>query len=162
VATKPAAAVLAALCLSGLGCPAPTVPSVPLDTLLAAPEAVELGGRTFVLETYLWRDFMPVAEVGGSDLMAVVFVTAVDLEPFPDDVDSNRLWVINGEDVWETEFSWENRPRDPGHPHQLEKYAGGGPKWPIGIDVDVVVRLQTQGGRTRLLRASGQTIFRTE
>ncbi len=155
-------AFAALICLSGLGCPAPTVPSVPLDTLLAAPESIDLGGRTLVLETYLWRDFMPPMNAGGSDLMAVVFITAADLQPFPEDIDADKLWLINGGEVWETKFGGENRPRDEAHPHQLEKYVSGGPSWPTGIEVEAVVRITTRSGRVSLLRASGQTIHRTE
>lgn len=155
------AALAAAICLSGPGCQTPTLPSIPLETLLAAPEAVDIAGRTYVLETYLWRDFMPPTNAEGSDLMVVIRVTATDLDPFPDDIGANRLWVINGPDIWETRFSGENRPRDPAHPHQLEKYAGGGPRWDTGIEVQVVVRLVTISGRVFLLRAPDQVIQRT-
>ena len=144
------------------GCPFPTVPSVPLEQLLSAPLEIQVGGRVLVLETYLWRDYMPGGPVGGSDLRAVLWITAVDLQPFPADLDADRLWVINGNDIWETRFSGESRPRDLIHPHQLEKSAEGGPRWETGTRVEVVVRLVTLRGRTHLLRASGQLINRTE
>ena len=155
-------AAVALVCFSALGCPAPTVPSVPLETLLTAPLSIDVGGRVFVLETYLWRDYMPPLNEDGSDLRAVVEITAVDLQSFPDDVDADKLWVILDGDVWETKFSGENRPRDEEHPHQLEKYVSGGPRWETGTEVEAVVRVTTQGGRVYLLRASAQTIHRTE
>ena len=153
--------VIAGVVSLAIGCPSPTVPSVPLEELLSAPLDIEAGGRVFTLETYLWRDFMPVSPPDGSDLRAVVRITAVDLQPFPVELDADRLWVINGRIVWETAFSGENRPRDSLHLHQLEKSASGGPKWDTGIRVEVVVRVVTPTGRRHLLRASGQLISMT-
>ncbi len=158
---KKSMAVFAIIVLCA-ACPGPTVPSIPLEELLSAPEQVAVGGRTFRLETFLWRDFMPVSPPGGSALMAVLEITANDLQPFPADLGSDRLWVINGSEVWETDFSGENRPRDQAHPHQLEKLAGGGPKWETGIEVEVVVRLAGPSARGLLLRAPAQTIARTD
>lgn len=155
----PIAAVAAFL---AMGCPSPTIPSVPLEELLSAPLEIEAGGRIFTLETYLWRDFMPVSPPDGSDLRAVVRLTAVDLQPFPVELDADRLWVINGRIVWETAFSGENRPRDSLHLHQLEKFASGGPKWDTGIRVEVVVRVVTRAGLSFLLRATGQPVHRTD
>jgi hypothetical protein len=154
--------LLPAVCLSFLCCQNPLAPSVPIGNLLEAPEQIEIEGRVYALETYLWRDFMPPAEPGGSDLRAVLLITATDLLPFPDDVDSDRLWIIRGEDFWETGYSGENRPRDGSHLHQLEKWANGGPKWETGIEVQVVVRILSSRGDTYLLRAASQLINRTE
>lgn len=148
-------------CLA-LGCPSPVIPSVPLEELLSAPLEIEVAGRIFTLETDLWRDFMPVSPPDGSDLRAVVRITAVDLQPFPPELDADRLWVINGRNVWETAFSGENRPPDGLHPHQLEKLARGGPKWETGIRVEVVVRVVARTGLSYLLRAADQPIHRTD
>jgi len=137
-------------------------PSVPLQELLEAPLQIEIDGRQYTLETSLWRDFMPPSEPDGSPLTAVVYITAIDSLPFPAEVDSNRLWVVNHEKVWETGFSGESRPRDMVHPHQLTKWAAGGPKWDTGIQVEVVVRLTTLSRKAFLLRATKQTIGRTE
>jgi hypothetical protein len=158
---KPEKALVSAVFLSLLCCQNPMVPSIPIGTLLTAPEQVEIDGRIYVLETYLWRDFMPGTAPGGSDLMAVLRITAADSQPFPDDLDSDLLWIINGDAVWETEYSGENRPRDGNHLHQLEKIARGGPRWETGIEVQVVVRMTTSDGRSHLLRAANQLINRT-
>lgn len=153
---------IAGIFLLSLSCQGPFTPSVPLSRLLEAPLQIEIDGRQYTLETYLWRDFMPPANPGGSDLMAVIDITAVDKLPFPADIDSSKLWVINGEEVWETAFSGESRPRDMAHPHQLEKYASGGPKWSTGIQVEVVVRVTSPPGKISLLRATKQVIGRTD
>ena len=130
------------------------------DEIASAPELVEIASREYTLETYLWRDFMPVSPPDGKPLIAIVRVTAVDLEPFPEDLDADKLYVIYGDEVWVTDFSGERPP--PGVPdHQLHGIARDGPKWGPGVTVDVVVRLLA-GGETWLLRASDQMIERTD
>jgi hypothetical protein len=151
-----------ALCLLAASCQSPVTPSVPLNDLLTAPLAVEINGRQFTLETYLWRDFMPGSTPpDGSLLGAVVYLTAVDGQPFPAETDSNRIWVVNGEEVWETTFASESRPRSPAHLNQLQKYASGGPRWDVGAQVEVVVRVTVSTAAPCLLRATKQVIGRT-
>lgn len=142
-------------------CQGPTTPTLPLEELLAAPLTVDIDGRTFELETFLYRDFMPGVGPGGSLLYAVVELTAVDGEPFPDAIDADRLWVIDGDRIWETSFSGEARPRNPSRLDQLEKSARGGPRWDVGTEVEVVIRVTRPQGASRLLRATRQRIGMT-
>lgn len=139
-------------------CQNPVTPSIPLDDLLAAPLAIEFNGRAFSLETFLWRDFMPTVDPGGSRLIAAVYLTADDGQAFPDEVDCRRIWVVNGEWVWEATFKDEMRPRSINHINQLGKIARDGPQWEVGAQVEVVVRVTSSIGGTRLLRATGQVI----
>jgi hypothetical protein len=147
-----------ALCLLAASCQNPVTPSLPLNDLLTAPLSVEINGRQFTLETYVYRDFMPGENAGGSPLIAVANLTAVDGQPFPAEIDGTRLWVINGKEVWETNFQDELRPRDPAHLNQLEKVARGGPKWDVGAQVEVVVRVTVSAAAPCLLRATKQVI----
>lgn len=149
------------MCLLAQACQGPLNPSVPLQKLLDAPLVAEIDGRQYTLETHLWRDFMPPTEPNGSPLAAVVYVTAVDGQPFPAEIGVDRLWVVNGEEVWESGFQGETRPRDQAHLYQLEKYTAGGPKWDIGIQVEVVVRVTRGLRKTSLLRATKQLIGQT-
>jgi hypothetical protein len=148
----------ATLCLIAASCQSPVTPSLPLNDLLAAPLTVEINGRQFTLETALWRNFMPVVSHLETRLVALVFITAVDGQPFPDDIDATRLWVINGDKVWETTFVREARPRSPTQLDQLEKGADKGPMWDVGTQVEVVVRVTVPGAAPRLLRATKQVI----
>jgi hypothetical protein len=144
-----------------LSCSDLIAPSVPLEKLREAALVVQIQGRQYTLETSLWRDFMPGSNSGGSDLAAVIDITAVDKLPFPAEIDSSRLWVIKGEEVWETGFADEQRPPDQAHLYQLRKIARDGPKWDTGIQVDVVVKITSLGGMSYLLRATKQTIGAT-
>ncbi|MBN1695433.1 hypothetical protein JW879_08540 [candidate division WOR-3 bacterium] len=133
-----------------------------IEELLDAPEQIEIDDREYILETYLWRDFMPVSPPDGQPLIALIWVTAIDSLAFPSSIDANRLYIVNDEQLWETEFSDEDRPVNPSREHQLEKIARDGPKWGPNIQVEVIVKVVDGENNTYLLRASDQWIHRTD
>ncbi len=139
----------------------PMIPSIDLNTLLSAPEEVQISNQTFFLETSLWRDFQPVCPPDGEPLIALIWVVTKDSSEFPSSITANRLWVIKDKKwVWETNFS--NEQTIP-WPYKLEKVARNGPKWGPGIYVDVVVMIVDKNDNKKyLLRASDQYIYRTE
>ncbi len=105
---------------------------------------------------------MPSCPPDGRPLIALIWVTAIDQQPFPAMIDADKLWIINGHQVWETEFSNEKRPQDPNRLHQLEKVARDGPKWGPDIYVEVVVKIKNYNNfNSYLLRASNQYIGAT-
>lgn len=131
-----------------------------MNALLSAPETVEIDGRQYVLETYLWRDFMPISPPGGKPLMASIRVSAKDERAFPAGLKVDRLWVVSdAQQVWETELGDDVRQPSAS---QLETVARNGPKWEPGTSVDVVIRLLDGNNRSYLLRASRQQIGRTQ
>ncbi len=132
-----------------------------IQDLLAAPEQIEIDGREYILETYLWRDFMPPTPPDGRPLIALIWVTAIDSLPFPPSIDANRLYIVNDELLWETAFSSEDRPDNPNREHQLEKIAREGPKWGPNIQVEVIVSVVDGENNIYLLRASDQFINET-
>lgn len=150
------------LCLFLYCCDNPYSPEYPtLEKLLSFPEQILINARLYTLETYLWRDFMPSCPPDGRPLIALIRVSAVDQLPFSSTLDADRLWIISGQEVWETEFSDEEIPPDPNREHQLEKIARDGPKWGPDIYVDVVVRITDYKFKTYYLRASDQYIGAT-
>ena len=141
----------------------PSDSSILVRALLSSPDKIEIDGREFILETCLWRDFMPLSPPNGKPLIALIWVTATDSLEFPSSVDANRLWVVfNDEEVWETDFSDEELPEEPNRKHQLARIARDGPKWGPGIQVDVVVRIIDGENNIYLLKASNQLIYRTD
>lgn len=127
------------VCVCGIKNPADSESeSLIPNYVLFAPVEVKINGDLFKLETDLWRDFMPEIPPGGSRLIACVFITLNKSETFPDNINADRLWVINGEEFWETAFSDEQIYHSK---HQLAKIARDGPKWEVKIKVDVVVRI---------------------
>ncbi len=145
-----------------LACSCQDLFSPDLDDLLTAAERIVIAGRTYTLETDLYRDFMPPSPPDGQPLTAIIRVTAEDRNPFPATLDADRVWVINGKEVWEESLLAVSSAGDPERRHQLEKIARGGPKWGPGIYVAVVVRVIENSGRDHLLRASRQFIARTD
>jgi len=157
---------LCLLLLSGCGhgdarlSPAALLAPAELGRVRAAAESVAAAGATLRLDTYLWRDFMPVAPPDGQPLRAVLRITTADSSAFPPALRADAAWVLNGGAVWATWLE-EARPRTPGDP-TLEVGAQGGPKWGPGIEVDVVVRLRGVAGAAGYLRARDQLIHRTD
>jgi len=151
-----------ALCILISGCSTskPSGPSIPIETLLSAPEQVEIDGRTYVLETCMWRDFMPFCPPDGKPLIAIIWVTAIDSLQFPSSVDADWLWVIKDKELWRTKFT--NEQRGSYYGYKLEKVARDGPRWGPKIQVDVAVRLVDRENKTYLLKASNQWIGRTD
>lgn len=151
-----------------IGCVGPTRPGVPAippgeptaEELAAAPEQVDLAGRRLVLQTYLWRDFMPISPPDGMPLVAVVRVVDTDSTSIPPGLSAERLWVINDGRTWATAFSDEPMVPTPGY--VLQRIARDGPKWGPGIRVAVVVGLRIGSGDLHLLRAADQWIARTD
>jgi hypothetical protein len=126
--------------------------------------SAKLAGFTYRLETYLWRDFMPGpdASANGRPLIAVARVTVNDdTAAFPAAVTVDRMWVVNGDGVWES-VPREEQPRGSAKVETIEVVSRDGPKWGPGITVDVVVRLRDAAGNTVLLRAPAQPINRTD
>ena len=136
----------------------PEEPSYELDVLLAAPDTVSLGGQEYALETYMWRDFMPISPANGRSLIAIIWVTETDSLSISQEINATTLFVINDDEVWETPFSEEDRPPTP--EYKLEKVARDGPKWGPNILVTVVVEIEMDGS-TYLLKASDQYIGAT-
>lgn len=149
------------ICILTPGCKLFESSGPSIQDLLAAPEQIEIDGREYILETYLWRDFMPPCPPDGQPLIALIWVTAIDSLAFPSTIDANRLYIVNGELLWETEFSGEDRPDNPNREHQLEKIAREGPLWGPNVQVEVIVRVIDGENKTYLLRASDQWIGAT-
>jgi hypothetical protein len=136
------------------------ITGVSLAQLQTAADTIEMSGHTYVLETYLWRDFQPISPPDGKPLIALIRLVEVDSNDIPDEICVDRIWVVNGDQVWAAEFSDEPRPSTPDS--KLERVARDGPKWGPGIEVDVVVGVQAGSGSLRLLAARKQTIHRTD
>jgi len=137
-------------------------PFSPVEDLDRIPETITVNGVSISMETFLWRDFMPtIGAPPGSHLRAVITLTAEGTASFPDYVGADRLYVIYGEEVWETAFAEEIRPRDNAHLNQIQLVARGGPKWPVESLVHLIVRITIKGQGYRFIKALNQIIGAT-
>jgi len=153
------------LSLFSMGCskdgdsPSPIFPSVSAESLQNAPEEIVLEDQEYVLETYLWRDFMPVSPPGGKPLIALIRVIEKNGDPIAADLQLKYLWIVYGQDIWFTTFTDETPPSPD---NELHRIARDGPLWGPGVEVDVVVALKRGDRPMRLLRAPDQWIYRTD
>ena len=74
------------------------------------PDSIVLGGHKFTLETYMWRDFMPISPPGGKPLIATVTLASKGHEMEAPKVtwEALELWQ-DGKCVWKTELQSEGR-----------------------------------------------------
>jgi len=136
--------------------------SVPIQELLNAPEQLGIDNYSFALETYLWRDFMPICPPDGQPLRAVAIANEIDSLEIPDSFNIVMMWVINGDKAWEIN-SPEGQYYYGIQPFQINVSASGGPKWGPRIYVTVVVQLADgDDDEIYLLKATNQYIGRTE
>jgi hypothetical protein len=151
--------IILLICLVTILVGIPLTPStVGLQYLQTALEKIEINGTEYTLETYLSRDFMPISPPDGRPLVAVIRVKAPGETAISSKIDATRLWVVKGKEIWETEFTNEERPTIG---DTLEKIGRDGPKWEPGISVDVVVRIiDLKSGKSYLLKASNQDIHK--
>ena len=125
---------------------------------LFAPRLVTMEGATVRAEASLWRDFQPSSPPDGRPLVAILRIQTADGSAIPSALSADSAWVYNGDAVWATTVL-EEQPRSVSY---FEVVARNGPKWGPGIEVDVVVRLRDSAGRSMLLQAPRQFIFRSD
>jgi hypothetical protein len=140
-------------------CDQPTTISTQPRQLREAPTQVLVEGHSLIMETYVGRDFMPIAPPDGQPMVAVLRIRTADGRAFPSGVTAERVSVVQGEAVWTAPTVREAASQEPG---TLEVIAREGPKWQPGSKVDVVVYLRDSASREHLLRAPDQTIQRSD
>jgi hypothetical protein len=133
-----------------------------LAQLRSAPDTLALGGQKLVLDTFLWRDFQPIAPPDGEPLIGIFRVYSADSTALPEDFAVEAAWLVDGTEIWATYFTGEEPPESEQQPYLWYEVARRGPKWGPGITVDAVVRIRNADGVAYLLRAPGQQIWRTD
>ena len=151
------AAIFAATFLAACAESDPVAPPAASE-IAAAPVQINVEGVEVLLQAYLYRDFAPISPPNGQPMIASVRVKAVNQRALPASLRPESLHVVFGSEVWSAEPVREWMSTDP---TEMEFVARGGPKWPTGSTVDVVLRLR-HGNATLLLKAPAQQIHRTD
>lgn len=123
-----------------------------------ARASLEMEGQSIELEASPYRDFMPGPEPDRS-LTVALELTAEN----PEDVavrvrEFARIWVQHGDEVWSDEVI--NVPERASGDAVLVGRADGGPEWPTGDTVTVVVAVETVTQGTVHLEAENVKITR--
>jgi len=130
--------------------------------LKSAEDTLLIQNTKLVLDTYLWRDFMPQSPPDGKPLRAAINVIPVVNQFIPDGVHADKFWILNEEEVWSGPLKSVREDLPAQNRVKLEKVAQGGPKWGPGISVTVVIQIIDQDGKSYLLKTSNQQIHRTD
>lgn len=152
-------ALMLTACLFLVGCggtnngfrdPSTTHPSIPISELQAVPEQIEIDGQQYVIGLPMVARvmYMGSGAANGDPLYAEIHVTVPTFQSSLTGATPDRIWVINGDRVWETDLIYWR--------------ATGGPKWGPDIYVDIVIRFTDGHGVSHLLRASHLQIHRVE
>jgi hypothetical protein len=132
-----------------------------LDVITQAVESLTIGANSFVLETYLWRDFMPVSEPDGSPMIAINWLVDVNSNAIPDNIDLMKQYVFYEDMVWEVGYTDEVPPSV--FDHKIEKISRGGPKWGPRIHVDVVAEVRDSStGQSHYIMCPNALVERTD
>src|SRR3970040_2496548 len=72
---------------------------IPIEDLLSAPDIIDIEGEKIILNTYLWRDFMPVSPPDGKPLIALIMIESVDFSDISGFIKPEAVYVVNGNEV---------------------------------------------------------------
>lgn len=134
---------------------------IPIETLLSAPETLNIENQTIVLSTSMWRDFMPMSPPEGRPLVALIYIATIDSTLITSSIIVEAIYIVNKDQIWKSFFSEEVPDTIELIPFRITKIIRNGPKWTPRIYVDVIVRIKVKGNYF-LLRASKQYIERTD
>ncbi len=125
-----------------------------------AVDRVMVDGTYYILEAYLWRDFMPVCPPDGQPLIAVNYLLNLDSVAVPERFDLIRQYVIMEDSVWIAEYS--GTAYSPAV-YKTARKSTNGPKWGPLITVDVIARMRDSETQTdHLLKCDSVLIVRTD
>jgi hypothetical protein len=145
---------------------------VSVDQLRSTPTRVEIGGVTVQLDASLWVNVGPTMprRSGPAPINGVVTVAASTGTLAGNVVRIDHVWLLSGDQMWETADPEEQDEQDPGYvdTHGVPRNRPGsptfrialrsGPSWDRPSLVDVIVRIVDPAGRAYLLRAPDQAV----
>lgn len=126
--------------------------------IYTASEEVSIDNTTFSLETYMWRDFMPISPPDGKPLIVITKIHTIGVIEFPVAISIERIWIIDGTNISSTTATDEFKV----YGNKYEMVFRDGPKWGPGNLIDVCVKMKSISGNSYYLKAVDQPIYRTD
>jgi hypothetical protein len=103
-------------------------------------ETVKIGSNTFVLDAYLWRDFMPVSPENGKPMISINWLVDKNSVKIPDNITMVKQYVIYNDEIWIADY--EDEAPAPSLPeYKLERISRNGPEWGPKVYVDVISQI---------------------
>ncbi|MBN1416906.1 MAG: hypothetical protein JW973_17545 [Bacteroidales bacterium] len=104
-----------------------------------AYDTLIIESNKFVLDAYLWRDFMPISPSDGKALISINWLRDIDSIEISDNIDLIEQYVINNDSIWISKYENESSSTQP--KYKIEKISKDGPKWGPKTYVDVISKV---------------------
>ena len=108
------------------------------ELLSDASDTLIIADRSYVLEAFLWRAFMPGDIDMDRSLIAVNHLVALDSLSIPANIDLTKQYVILSDSIWTTDYTDQ---RDSLYDYKLTRISREGPEWRINASVDIVAEV---------------------
>jgi len=148
------------------GCEKDEVPNVKVDKDLILEldskvvSVVTIDSHDYFLDSYLWRDFMPISPPNGKPLISINWLIRADSSSIPDNIELKLQYVIYGDSVWIADYENETHQTPE---YKQEKVSRNGPKWGPNVYVDVIAKItETKTNRDYYLKRDKVFIIRTD
>jgi len=128
------------------------------ELLNNASDTLIIANRSYVLEVFLWRDFMR-GDNDDHSLTSVNHLLALDSLSIPTNIDLTKQYVILNNSIWITDYTDQ---RDTIYDYKLSRVSREGPEWGINKSVSVVAELtQTTVDSTYFIKVENISIIAT-
>lgn len=119
---------------------------------------ITIGANTLILETYLWRDFMPspARSKSGSPLLSSTKLIDKNKKALPTSLKMKKQYLLQGEKIWETDFDEIHVSES----HKKVAVLRNGPELELDTEVDVICEFE-YNGKTYRIAAKSQEIKAT-
>ena len=129
------------------------IPIEAVDTLI-------IGSNSFILDAFLWRDFMPISPPDGQPMISINWLICTNEIAIPDNISLVKQFVIFGDLVWKAYYTDEEGVPQPAH--KIQRVSRNGPKWGPNIYVDVIAQVyDSNTNKTHFVRRKNVFVIRT-
>ena len=124
-----------------------------------AVDTLIIGSNSFVLDAFIWRDFMPGNQNKG--MISINWLIDTDSIKVPDNISMVKQYVIYKDKIWEANYEDEKRPEQP--PYKIEEISRNGPMWDTSIYVDVISQIHdSQSNKDYYIEKRNVSVGRTD
>lgn len=126
-----------------------------------ATDTLTISSGTYVLDAYLWRDFMPVSPLDGRPMTSINWLINLDSVKIPDGINLIRQYVIYEDSIWISDYTNESGSQQP--EYKIQKVSREGPKWGPEICVDVISQIRdAHANKDYYIRRKNVFVSRTD
>jgi hypothetical protein len=148
------------LCIS-LGNSGTPLPTDSIEQVLSIPDSIYINDQVVKFDSYIWRDFMPGPALRETDLKIIIRIFMENAGYLPVGLDADSVWIIYQDELWGGELHTSNGQKLKTPQKTLKKKASGGPKWPPGSEVSVILKLIDREGNAFKIKKEHQQIQQT-